>query len=374
MPQHDPSKRHRSPEGHRRKETSDSSEPVSRSIKSEAPGSWSLLEKVRSMFSWIADRVTEEAREEEAVSVSESSAKRVLSQYSSRDLLRRADSSIARIELSKQILLQQFGTRAQAFVERYVFPVVEPIKSFIQSIREGLVAPDVKDAVGSLELLAMMHDENRLFRKIRDSLETKTRDAILGDIAFILSYPSEALEDAFIPAAQRGAILREIEEKQQPLLLELEDLLSVHPTTFELIPLFEWRLGIDQKRQRLHDASMQIIDEKIRKGVPLWSSLKDLPSKEISPFLEELDLEAEKDLTWPLSVLELEEVSVHLRQIVEEDIASREDKKLLQIFEQMRSQVESLIESVEGEEHEEALSRITDQIKAIEQLLGQDPS
>jgi hypothetical protein len=328
------------------------------------------MEKVRSMFSWIAHRVTEEAREEETTPTSEISAKRILSQYSTQDLVRKAKSSIARLELSKQVLLQEFGPRAQAFVERYIDPIVEPVKIFVQSGREGSPPETLKGAVESVELLALLHDETRLQRKIRDALEIKTRDVILEDIAFILSYPSEALEDVSIPASRRGLVLREMEEALQPILLELETLLSVCPSSYEFIPLFQWRVGVDTQRQNLHDRAMQVVDEKIRKGAPFWRSLKDLPVKERSHFLEEVGVFAEKDRTWTPSISELEEISTHLREIVEGDGDSRHDKRLLMLFDQMKEHVESLIESEAGEEHEEALMRIIDQVRDIEGMLG----
>jgi hypothetical protein len=216
------------------------------------------------MFSWIAGKVAEEAREEESTSIVEISAKRLLSQYSVRDLVRRAESSIAQLELSKQLLLQEFGPRAQAFVDRYIDPIVEPIQIFVQLGHEGKGLETIGRAVTSVELLAMLRDQTRMYRKVRDSLEVKTRDVILEDIAFIMSYPSEAFEDALIPAPQKGQVLREIEEALQPILLELESLLSVRPPSHEFIHLFQWRLAIDVRRQHLHDAAMQAIDEIIR--------------------------------------------------------------------------------------------------------------
>lgn len=343
---------------------------ASRSVKPAEADSWSLVEKVRSMFSWIAGQVTREAREEEEAREGEASARRLLSQYSTRDLIRKAESSIAQVELSKQVLLQEFGSRAQAFVDRYINPVIVPIQSFIQSIREGTVARTIKGAVESVELLAILQDETRLRRRIRDSLEIKTRDVILEDIAFILSYPAEALGDAYVPSAGRGYVLREIEEALQPILMELESLLSARPPSYECLALFQWREAIDVKRQHLHDSAMQVIDEKVRRGSPYWRSLRDLSAKEISPFLEELELSEDKDRAWTLSIFELEEISAHLREIVEEEVTSRQDKGLKTLVDQMKAHIGDLLASEEGEEHEEALSRIMEQIEAIEALLG----
>jgi hypothetical protein len=328
------------------------------------------MEKVRSMFSWIAGRVTEEAREEESGSVVETAAKRLLSQYSSRDLVRRAESSIAQLELAKQVLLQEFGSRAQAFVDRYIDPVIEPVKSFVYESREGKVLESFKGAIGNVELLAILHDDTRLSRKIRETLEAKTKDVILEDIAFILSYPSEALEDAAIPASQRAGLLRDIEEALQPVLLDLESLLSVRSPSYEFIPLFQWRAGVDLQRQRLHDKAMQIIEEKVHKGAPMWRSLADLPAQEMIVYLEGIESFSGKDRSWPLSLFELEEISSHLREIVEGQVVSRQDEKLLQLFGQVRSYVEALLESEEGDVHEDALFRIVDQVRAIEALLG----
>ncbi len=358
-------------EDHQRSESSDvPGGGVVRSSQSEDPTSHSLLEKIRSMFSWIASRVTEEAREEVASGVSEASAKRLLSQYSSRDLIRRAEGSIAQLELSKQVLLQEFGSRAQAFVERYIDPVIDPVKSLVVAGREGKGIETVKGAVGGVELLAIMHDDSRLRRKIHDSLEMKTREAILEDIAFIMSYPSEALAEATIPASQRGEILRQIEEALQPVLLELESLLSSGLPAYEFVPLFQWREAIDGERQRLHDRAMQIIDEKIHGDVPLWRTLKNLPPNEVSPFLEEMATFAQSDRVWPLSIFELEELSSYLREIIEEETASRKDERLLVLFSKMKSHLEVFLESEEGEGHEEALTRIVDQVRAIDSLLG----
>ena len=371
MPHRVPSKRQREGEEHWRNKSSDvSSEVPVRSITPQPSPQSRLMEKVRSMFSWIAGRVAEEAREEESGSVVEAAAKRLLSQYSSRDLIRRAESSIAQLELSKQVLLQEFGSRAQAFVDRYIDPIIEPVKSFVQESHEGKTSEHFKGAVGNVELLAILHDDTRLSRRIRETLETKTKDVILEDIAFILSYPSEALEDASIPASQRAGLLRNIEEALQPVLLDLEALLSVRSPSYEFIPLFQWRAGVDLQRQHLHDKAMQIIEEKVHTSAPLWRSLSDLPPQEIKVYLEGLESFSEKDRSWPLSLFELEEISSHLREIVEGQVVSRQDEKLLQLFAQVRTYVEALLESEEGDVHEDALLRIVDQVRAIEALLG----
>lgn len=370
MPHRDPRIKRPSFEEHRRNEPSDvSSEGSSRFIRPSAPEPSTLLEKVRSLFSWIANRVTEEAREEESMVESETSAKRLLSQYSSRDLMRRAKAVIAQVEASQQLLLQEFGPRAQAFIDRYVVPVLEPIQSFVHAGQEGKITETVRGAIGTVELLAMLHDKARLPRKIRDTLELKTRDVILEDIAFLLSYPSEAVEDARVPLRERGDLLRKIEGALQPILLDLEALLSLRPPSTEFIPLFRWRLEVDSKRQRLHDEALQIIDEEIHRNVPLWGPLKTSPTPEISSFLEHFELLAQGEIPLPFSLIDLEEISAHMRRILELESAYRTNEQWLTLFQHMRSYVESLHESAEGEEHEEVLTRIIEHLRAIEQLL-----
>lgn len=371
MPHRDPRKKQLSSRKHRRKKPLDiSTEGGFRSLQPAQTRSVSLLEKVRSLFSWIANRVTEEARVEESSVSGEASAKRLLSQYSFRDLMRKAKGAIAEVELAKQALLQQFGPRAQAFVDRYVTPVIEPVVSYVQMGRQGDLSETMRGAVGSVELLAMLHDELRLSRKIRESLEGKTREVILEDIAFILSYPTEAVEDARIPVARRRRILRRIEEALQPVLLDLEALLSVRPPSSELISLFQWRVGVDARRQRLHDGALQVIDEEIHRDAPLWGSLKNLPLPQISAFLEDFELFLQGEMAWPMSLLELEEMSAFMHQLVEKDASNRADARLLALFEQVRAYVDVLCESSEGEGHEEVLGRIVDHVRAIERLLG----
>lgn len=337
---------------------------------SPPPSSRTLMQKVRSLFSWIAGRATEEAREEQLFSEAERSAKRALSQYSSRDLIRKATSLLTQVEVAKQTLLQEMGPSSQAFIDRYISPIADQIEMFLQEFRELRPGEALKGAVGSVELLAMLHDSTRVFRKIRDSLEVKTRDVILEDIAFILSYPSEVVEDAVIPVAQRAIVVREIEEALQPILMELEFLLGMRPEAIEPTPLFKWRTRIDQKRQQIHDRAMQVIDDKIHKRTFFWRSLKDLPANEIVPFLEGATMLSENEQLFPLSLFELEEVSSHLREIIEGDASTRQDKRLRQLINHLRSHVETILRSDAGEEHEEALGRIIDQVREIELLLG----
>lgn len=371
---HDPHKKHPSLKEHRQSDSSDvETSGASRFEKNlKSPSPQSLLEKIRTMFSWIANRITQEAQESEPVESGDPESNRLLSLYATPNLVQQAKESISRLEASKQALLEEFGHVAQAFVDRYIDPVFAPIKTMIRDKNEGKAPVIPKDAVESVEILAMAHDPSRLKRKIRDSIKHKTRDVLLEDIAFLLSYPSEAIGDASIPSDQRGPLLRQIEIDLQPILLELESMLSIHPPSTEFSALFEWKIDVDAKRQILHDESMRIIESEIHRNIPYWKSLEDDLGNQEDPFLDELEIFTEGSLHWPLSIYELEDASARLREALEKELVGLQNERVVIFFDRMKSHVKTLQESEESEGHEEALTRIFDHVKAIDRLLGLD--
>jgi hypothetical protein len=205
----------------------------------------------------------------------------------------------------------------------------------------------------------MMHDESRLRRKIRDTLERQTRQVILEDIAFILSYPSEALEETMIPPTHFGMVLRQMEHELQPILLQLESLLSIPPPSFEFGQIFQWRMTLDARRQQLHDHALNLIDGYIQRA--RGSS----EQSEIASLI--FDLLGET--AWPLSLFDLDELTSKLHQQFLHSDELRKDTKSIAIFDFVRSHLKSIVELEENIEHDALINRINSSIRAIEELL-----
>ena len=371
MPHHDQHKKQPEDSGRHDHAPSGDNErgPSHFTEKSTGTSAQSLLERIRSMFSWIANQVTRESHEDSLTTSKETARRRLMSLYSAPNLVQQAKNSVEKLELSKNALVQEHGPRAQAFADRYIDPFFAPIKNLIQAKQEGKIPEMPQDAVGSVEILAIAGDPARLRRKIYTSIKSKTQDVILEDIAFLLSYPNEAIGDAHVAPEQHRALLRKIEDALQPILLELESLLSVDPPSSAFNDLFQWRVDIDTQRQRLHDLAMNIINEEIRRNSPYWKTIEEDLEQKGDPFLEELEIFSSGSLNWPLSIFELEETAARLREALESELVSLQNGRMAAFFERMKSHSQILIESEESEGHEETLNRIIENIEAIERLL-----
>ncbi len=264
---------------------------------------------------------------------------------------------MAQLELSKQLLLEEYGESAHGFILRYVDPVVEPVKRFIAASVGEQEA--LERLVGSVEMLHIMHDEMRLRRKIRETIEEHIRQVILEDIDFIMSYPSEAIEEALIPAPLAGTVLRDVEHDLQPILLQLESLLSIPPPSHEFIPIFQWRVTLDDRRQQLHDHALKIIDGHIQR------STSSSPQGEIATSIVELLGET----SWPLSLYDLDELATRLHQRFIHSDELRTDARAIAVFDFLRSHLNDFVESEEYLEHDALIERILSSLRDIEDLL-----
>jgi hypothetical protein len=318
--------------------------------------SGTLLGKVRSLFSWIASWATQEAREEVGRVELVPQVKRLLSVHLSGHLLQRAERSVQHIEQAKEELLVHSGQPAWAFIERYVEPILTPAREILIAARTGGSADVSRWAIAGIEMVSLVQEEDRLRRKIYEFCLEKTRDAILEDMAFIVSYPHELVSSSWILTEEQPELINRIEAGLQPLLHEYETLLTRHPRSFDLNVLFRWKLELDEERQRLHDLSLATIDEQIQQMASLWSAIQGESASEAPP--------------WPLSVFELEETSTRLREVLEAGMADRTNERVVAFFERMRGHIQVLVESEEGDVHEEALLRLKEHVRAIERLLG----
>lgn len=341
-------------------------EPEEGEIQTKRSGT--LLSKVRSLFSWVAGLATQEAREGVGSSEHVSQGKRCLSVHLSGHLLQRAERAVQHLDRAKAELLVQMGQPAHAFIERYIEPILSPAREIIAAARTGGVADVSKWAVAGVEMLSLVQ-EDRLRRKIYEYSLEKTRDAILEDMAFIVSYPNELLGSSWIPLEERPDLFRRIETSLQPILHELEGLLTRHPRSLDLKILFQWKKDLDEERQRLHDLSLTTIDNVIKETTPFWPTTQGESTEEEFSFMNEIDAFA-REPSWPLSIFELEETSMRLRKVLEEGMADRSNERIVEFFERMKGRIDILIESDDGDIHEAGLLRLKEHIRVIERLLG----
>ena len=326
-----------------------------------------LVDRVRSLFSWIASWAPQEARAEVERAELAPQVKQTLSVHLSGDLLQRAEKSVYSLDLAREELLSQCGHQGHAFVERYVDPVLVPAHELLAAARSGAEVDVSRWAVAGVEMISLIHDEARLQRRIYDFCLEKTREALVEDVAFIASCPQELINDSEVPAQKRPSLLKRIEADLRPLLDEFEKLLTHHPRSPDLKTLFGWKFDLDEERQRLHDLSLTAIDQQIQRATPLWRAIQS--GREEAPF--DLDSLASEVPSWPLSVFELEETSTRLREVLEAGIADRADERVVAFFDRMRGSIQELAESEEV--HDEALLRLKDHVLAIERLLGLRP-
>jgi hypothetical protein len=328
--------------------------------KSVSSHSW--LTPIRSVISWFSELLSHQKTPKEIVSG------RVIV-HSSPNLVQRAREAVERMESSKHAFVRSGGAQAEAFADRYIEPVFERAKQLIERVEKGEPLHTPEGAARSLEILALANDPDRLYTKIFDSIVQKTTNAILEDMMFLMSYPSEAIEDSLVDSHDRAPLLRQIEQSLVPVLRELELLISHSPTSDDFHALFQWRQDLDMRRQQLHDAGMRIIDDAIHRRSPLWRSAERevLPFED--PFLEELEIFTSGSATWPLSIFELEEVAERFREAVENELVAAQNERALEFFDRIKSHTEKLANSEESEGHEAALNRIIEDVHVIELLL-----
>ena len=322
-----------------------------------------LMGRVWSLFSWITGWAAQEAHGEVGRAELAPQVKQTLSVHLSGDLLQRAQESVQHLALAKNELLSQCGRQGQAFVERYVDPILVPAHELLAAARSGAEVDISKWAVAGVEMLSLVQDEAWLQRRIYDFCLEKTRDALVEDIAFIESCPQELMSGSGVPVQKRPALIGRIDVGLRPLLGEFEQLLTRHPRSSDLATLFRWKVELDEERQRLHDLSLEAIDRQIQQATPLWRTIQSVRK---DPF--DLETLASAVPSWPLSVFEIEETSTRLREVLETGVADRTDERIIEFFERMRGRIQELVES--DEVHEAALLRLKEHVLAIERLLG----
>lgn len=216
---------------------------------------------LRSLFSWITRGVVQGARVDETCGDTdlEFYVKKFFGKYTPKELICGAEGVLARVEASRQELFAAYGERSQAFINRYIEPVVELVRKFIEAERGGGNYSRVLGAVGSLELLETVLDEGRLRTRVRENLFEQVRQVLCEDISFVMNYPKEVV--ATLPVRDRKIAQRTLEDRLQPILLHFEKLVSQSPIKPDFGALFSWKTAIDLQRQELHDLAMRTIEE-----------------------------------------------------------------------------------------------------------------
>ena len=112
-----------------------------------------LVDRVRSLFSWIASWAPQEARAEVERAELAPQVKQTLSVHLSGDLLQRAEKSVYSLDLAREELLSQCGHQGHAFVERYVDPVLVPAHELLAAARSGAEVDVSRWAVAGVEMI-----------------------------------------------------------------------------------------------------------------------------------------------------------------------------------------------------------------------------
>jgi hypothetical protein len=218
----------------------------------------------------------------------------------------------------------------------------------------------LRNVVATVEVLTILNDETRLSKKISENLVKQTQQVILEDIAFVMSYPTELVDEDRVPVHAKMMLLQDIGKDLHPVLEQLESLLATHPASHDFSHLFEWRTTLDVQRQRLHDKAMRVIEEKVRALRQTYFSMDD-------PILP---LEGEVAMASPLTIPEIEESLISLLHVVRRKDTHHFSEKERRLFEAIKRQAQAFLDSEERYEHEEALDRLFSSIQKLEELLG----
>jgi hypothetical protein len=297
----------------------------------------SLLNAVRSCFTWIGALVTREAKEVPVErEQQELQKKRLLSRYPLSELLAGGEKSMKSLAQAKEAFLQRAGSAGEAFVARNVDPIFLPLQRFIVSLK------------------AERPDERSLVKEAREGLEKQTRQALLEDIAFVLSYPGELLENAHVSEAQQSKILRDLEKQLKTVLVKFEKLLDKSPVSEDLYDLFTWRVTLDNERQSLHDIAIKFIEEKL------------------SPYRLKFSAAGETVMWMGQSVeslpfKDLHEAIQYTFELVKSSESARSDDALLEFFAECKQRVQTIFEE---ECVEDDRIRLLHTLQLIEDILG----
>lgn len=318
-----------------------------------------LLKVIKSMFSWVGQFVTREAKEASVEKEREQQKKRFLSRYPIAELLASGENSIKKLEEARDEFLQKAGSAGTAFVARNIDPVLTPLRQFIFSLKnakpdEQSLIRESKEVLGTIELIALARDEKRLWKRIRENLERQTSQALVEDIAFIMAYPGELLKNAHVPETQQTRILKSVESEFRSIFFNLEKLLEKHPISDDLYSLFCWRTTIDNERQSLHDAAIKLIEEKL------------------SPYRLKFSKHGENVL-WlgqtveMLSFAELNNAIQYVFELIKFSEEARSDELVLEFFSQCKERIQLIFDDSISENDR---FRFLHTVQLIEEILG----
>jgi hypothetical protein len=242
-----------------------------------------------------------------------------------------------------------------------VDPVIHALNDFVLSLKEITEIGDaqsggMRGALGTVELIALARDEHRPWKKIREGTEYQGRQALLEDVAFIMTYPAELLSHMGVVGQEQAMTLKKIEEALLPVLLKFEKLLAKHPISNDFYALYSWRSLLDAERQQLHDTALKCIEEHIA-PYKLKFSIRDE-----SFFWQGQPVDT-------LSFEEFNEAFQYIFELVKSTESFRSDERVIRFFNQSKEHLHSQLRS-HGELTDEEQMRLLQTIRLIEELIG----
>ncbi len=291
---------------------------------------------------------------------------RPITHVSQEDLKEKATLVLNQLDKEKKLLIADGSPLAEAFVLRHVESVLAPLRRFVDSTSKGLAC-----RLTDVEVVSSLHKVDQVRNKIFENVQRQTSQVIAEDIAFVTSLPLEVLDEAHVAVQQREAVLQDMQQRIQPVVEELQSLVTKEESPSGLVGLYHWRTRIDQSRQQLQDTALSLIEESVR----LWRKSGDLFYKEA--FVDQLSYITKifgsissSDFEWPKSLFELEEASYFLTRLVENQKSLCCDDRVVNLVRELKEDIDVLFEAANRSQYHDILLRVMEHLRSIEDQMA----
>jgi len=161
--------------------------------------------------------------------------------YLNDKLIGQMQKQVSDIIREKEQLYEEKGESAHPFIVRFVDPILEPVRVFLNRCGQGAC---VHDAVCRVTLCSLLQNKKELRQKIAEHLYEQTQKAVHKDLSFLQAYSVET---------KTG------ETKLKGIRKKLDRLLVTKPVGVGLDDLYHWRFSLDQRRQLLLDQAEEFM-------------------------------------------------------------------------------------------------------------------
>jgi hypothetical protein len=241
------------------------------------------------------------------------------------------------------------------------------LRRFVDAANQGIAC-----RLADVGVVSSLHKEQQVRSKICEKVLQQTRQAVLEDISFVSSFPSEVLDEAHVQLQQRASVLQEIQQQLAPIVQEMQGLIPKDPPQNSLLDLYQWRIRIDVRRQQLQDEALCLIEENIK----LWKKSGELFynvsfGSQLEYITQIFNLISSGDFEWPKSLFELEEASYFLTRLVENKKSLCTDPRVVNLVRELKGDIDILFEAANRSQYNDILLRVMEHLRFIEDLTSE---